>query len=419
MGVNSGSIAKSMSRSQEFRAGFVAGSRAQLAALRARVKKKPAQEIPLPEVAAMNPRQLRALPLAVIIALILGLVLIAHYITIIMLALLAAVIFYTLYRWLLRKTHRPGLAATITFGITLLLIIIPLVFTVIITISQINHLIDQLTAVSHNAPLPDSTNRILDWVNNILASLTHGNVQLSAAEVQKAIANVASELASFFLSVLTNSFSGIANFFTQFIIYMFLFTGILINAEALQRVFKAVNPLGDETSMLYLRRAGQMTKGAVGGQFLIAFCQGIAEAAVLYVAGIHYFFFMALILSFLSIIPLGGGILAIPIGIIMILTGQGWQGVFVLAMHFLVIVNIDNILRPRLIPKSIRMNSALMLLAVFGGLGLFGFIGIAIGPIIMILVLTTLQIYVPVAEARHSLTAGTSPSDTRRIKSSS
>jgi predicted PurR-regulated permease PerM len=47
------------------------------------------------------------------------------------------------------------------------------------------------------------------------------------------------------------------------------------------------------------------------------------------------------------------------------------------------------------------MNSALMLLAVFGGLGLFGFLGIAIGPILMILVLTTIQMYVPVAEARH------------------
>jgi predicted PurR-regulated permease PerM len=43
-----------------------------------------------------------------------------------------------------------------------------------------------------------------------------------------------------------------------------------------------------------------------------------------------------------------------------------------------------------------------MLLAVFGGLGLFGFIGIAIGPIIMILVLTTIQIYLPVAEASHA-----------------
>jgi predicted PurR-regulated permease PerM len=393
-----------MGRSAEFREGFMAGSRSHLAALRARIGHKSGREVPLPvpDASMMNAQQRRVLPFAVIAALVLGLILIAHYVTIILLAFLAAVIFYPLYKRILRKNKRPGTAATLTFIITLLLIIIPLVFTVIITFGQLKQIIDQLTAVSHSVPLPDSSSQLLDWINNFLGSLTHGSVQITAQDMQDAVASVALALASFFLTVLSNSFSGIANFVTQFILYMFLFTGILTHADSLQRVFKAINPLGNETSTLYLRRAGQMAKGAVGGQFLIAFCQGFAEAAVLYIAGLHYFFFFALVLSFLSIIPLGGGILAIPIGIIMILTGDVWQGVFVLGMHFTVIVNIDNVLRPRLVPKSIRMNSALMLLAVFGGLGLFGFIGIAIGPIIMILVLTTIQIYLPVAEASHA-----------------
>jgi predicted PurR-regulated permease PerM len=126
----------------------------------------------------------------------------------------------------------------------------------------------------------------------------------------------------------------------------------------------------------------------------------VVEAFILHLAGLGYFFFFAMILTILSVVPLGGGVVAIPIGIILLLTGNIWQGLLVLLGHFVVITNIDNVLRPQLIPKSIRINSALMMLAVFGGLALFGFLGIAIGPIIMVLVVSTLQIYLPLAESR-------------------
>lgn len=154
-----------------------------------------------------------------------------------------------------------------------------------------------------------------------------------------------------------------------------------------------------------------MARGVVGGQFVIAAAQGVVEAGILYLAGVEYFFFFALILTFLSVIPLGGGILTIPIGIIMLLTGNIWQGLIILLGHFLIITNIDNVLRPRLIPKSIRINSALMLLSVFGGLALFGFLGIFVGPIIMILVLSTLEVFLPLA--REYATSPTTESEAR------
>jgi predicted PurR-regulated permease PerM len=102
---------------------------------------------------------------------------------------------------------------------------------------------------------------------------------------------------------------------------------------------------------------------------------------------------MALILSLLSIIPLGGGIVTVPIGLILALTGNFWGGIFVLASHFLIVTNIDNLLRPILVPKEARLNSALTMLSVFSGIALFGFLGIVIGPVLMILIVTTINVY--------------------------
>jgi predicted PurR-regulated permease PerM len=70
--------------------------------------------------------------------------------------------------------------------------------------------------------------------------------------------------------------------------------------------------------------------------------------------------------------------------------------VFVVAFHIIVVTSIDNVLRPFLVPKSAHLNPALMLLAVFAGLGMFGFWGIVLGPVLMIIIVTTISVYLAV-----------------------
>ena len=95
-------------------------------------------------------------------------------------------------------------------------------------------------------------------------------------------------------------------------------------------------------------------------------------------------------------IPLGGGILSIPVGIGMMLFGNMFGGIFVIAFHLFVVTNIDNVLRPILVPRQARLDSALMLLAVFAGIAMWGFWGIVIGPVVMIVVVTTVSVYLAV-----------------------
>ncbi len=64
--------------------------------------------------------------------------------------------------------------------------------------------------------------------------------------------------------------------------------------------------------------------------------------------------------------------------------------------HILAITNIDNVLRPILVPKEARLDPALMLLSVFSGIAMFGFFGIILGPVLMILIVTTIAVYLDV-----------------------
>jgi predicted PurR-regulated permease PerM len=160
---------------------------------------------------------------------------------------------------------------------------------------------------------------------------------------------------------------------------------------------RQLNPLGEEVTDLYLQKMGAMVRGTVRGQFVIALTQGVAGAASIYIAGFHEGFFMfAIVLTALSVIPLGGGIITIPFGIGMILFGNVIGGLFVVVFHLVAVTNIDNFLRPILVPREARLDPALMLLAVFAGIAMFGFWGIVIGPVLMIVIVTTISVYLAV-----------------------
>jgi predicted PurR-regulated permease PerM len=130
------------------------------------------------------------------------------------------------------------------------------------------------------------------------------------------------------------------------------------------------------------------------GTFIIAIVQGLVMGAVLWIAGVPYTLFLTMISIVLSLVPLIGiSLVAWPVGIFLIVTGNLWQGVFVIAAFLLIVSTIDNILRPQLIPKGAQLNPALVILSVIGGLRVMGIIGAIYGPVVMILLVTSIDVY--------------------------
>lgn len=340
----------------------------------------------------------RPLTIALIIALVFGAYFLRHYFSLIVLAAIVAYTFNPVYKKFAKKFKNPGSAASLTLLVSFLALLLPLILVAILSGVQVKNLIDSFTA--SNVDLGKIGTDTLDWVNSSLLSHIPGAHQISITDLQEYISKGVNAVAHWFLGVLSSSVSGVAGFFTAAILYIYIFLNLLTQQGELVTIFKRLNPLGSKKSDVYLHRMGAMTSAMVRGQFIIAICQGLASAIFLYIAGLHsVFFFMLVILTLLSIIPLGAGIVTIPIGIVLILTGDIWQGVLVLLGHFLVVTNIDNILRPKLVPKHVRLNPALTLLSVFAGIAMFGFLGIIIGPVVMILITTTVEMYLDANES--------------------
>jgi predicted PurR-regulated permease PerM len=340
--------------------------------------------------------QKRALAVVTIASLLFAAYFLRNYFVLIVVAAVGAYLFTPLFNWFGRRLG-GGLAATCTLLSALLVVIAPVGLLVVLAIVQISRMVTHVAGWVQRTNLSDLGSTTLQAVNQLLARVPFLHVTVTAESLRKTEATVAQKAGDWTLHFLQDTAGSLFGAVTSAIIFLYVFVALLTNREKLLALIRQLNPLGDEVTDLYLRKMGSMVRGTVNGQFVIALCQGVAGAASVYVAGFHHgFFIFAILLTALSIIPLGGGIVTIPFGIGMIFYGNIIGGVFVVAWHLLVVTNLDNFLRPILVPRDARLNPALMLLAVFAGIAMFGPWGIVIGPVLMIVIVTTIDVYLAV-----------------------
>jgi predicted PurR-regulated permease PerM len=340
--------------------------------------------------------QKRAVAIFTLIALLFGAYFLRNYFVLIVVAAVGAYLFTPLFNWF-NKRLGTGLSATCTLLSALAIVIVPVGLLVVLAFVQISRMVDSITGWVKTTDLSGLGDKVLHVLNDLLARVPFVHTTITAETLRKAMVTVGRNAGEWLLHFLQGAVGGIAGAVTGAIIFLYVFVALLVNREKVRTLISQLNPLGDEVTELYLKKAGAMVRGTVTGQFVIALCQGIAGAASIYVAGFHHgFFIFAILLTVLSIIPLGGGIVTIPFGIGMIFYGNIAGGAFVILWHLVVVTNIDNFLRPFLVPRDARLNPALMLLSVFAGIAMFGAWGIVIGPVLMILIVTTVDVYLAV-----------------------
>lgn len=337
--------------------------------------------------------QRRALAVATVIAIAFGAYFLRGYFILIVVAAVAAYLFSPLYARLNRRMG-SGLSVTLTLLAAFAAVIVPLSLFVALAVVQITTMVERVAEWVARTDLSALGDRALQFVNDLLRRVPYIDTTVTPESLRSSMARVAQEAGQWLLGLLQGAAGGLFGGITAAILFVYVFVSLLTNRDRVVAMLRQLNPLGEDITDVYMAKMGAMVKGTVMGQFVIAVCQGVAGAASIYLAGFHQgFFLFAVLLSALSVIPLGSGIVTIPFGIGMILFGNVFGGVFVVLFHLIVVTNIDNFLRPILVPREARLDAALMLLAVFAGISMFGAWGIVIGPVLMIVIVTTISVY--------------------------
>jgi predicted PurR-regulated permease PerM len=137
-----------------------------------------------------------------------------------------------------------------------------------------------------------------------------------------------------------------------------------------------------------------MVKAIVFGVFLTAIAQGLVGGVGFAISGISNPIFWGTAIAVASFIPVvGTGLVWVPAAIILVIFGNYWAALFLAIWGFLVIGTVDNFLRPYLIGGKAKTHPLLTFFVILGGLFTMGLIGIVVGPVVLMFVMSLLHIY--------------------------
>lgn len=287
------------------------------------------------------------------------------YLTPILGAIILSYLLMPLYDKLKNKTQKPILSAALVLLGLFLVILIPLSTTAGIMLSQLNSInVEDTKFIKYE----ESLSNLLGKEISITESLENVEKWIKS-EAGKILPKVVSLTSNFLLST-----------FIMFFIMFYL----LIERKAFIKEFLSFSPFSKKHSNKLLKESGNVVRAVMIGQVLTAIVQGFLGMVSFIIVGLNGAIFWGIIMMILSIIPMiGAFIIWVPAGLFLLLEGFIWQGIFVLVWGAVIVSQIDNFIRPKLVNKFANIHPLETFLGIFMGISAFGFIGIIIGPLVI------------------------------------
>ncbi len=299
------------------------------------------------------------------------------------LAAIVVTICYPMHEWVLRKLHNKhkSIAALISVFLVFTIVVIPLVLLGSFLLSEARSVID-IVSSGTQVSLENYMSSFESAIQNIVPGFS-----LDISNNVGRIANfIAANIGSIFASTATTIFL----FFISLIASFYFFR----EGKDFTKYFVQISPLPDEDDEIIIKRLATAIRAVALGTVFIALIQGTLTAIGLSIFGFERAVLWGSIAAIGALIPgIGTTIVFLPAILYLIATGSYLVAVGVAVWGMLAVGIIDNILGPYLMSRGGSMHPFLILLAVLGGIVLFGPIGFILGPVALTLFIVLLELY--------------------------
>jgi len=297
-------------------------------------------------------------------------------------AVIFGILFHGLQRRLVRKfsPNRAALAATL---IVAALIVAPVGLLLSTLARELPQATDYVKQTSQSAP------RQLEPILRVMKSQRLVPVPDDPAEaLAKAKERVVAWLAPRVSAFASDLLATLGNLGMMLFALFF----ILRDGDALAGQLRDRLPFSIEENESLLRETRDLIVASVGAAVAVAAAQGVLGGLAFWIVGLEAPAFWGLVMGFASLLPVVGATLIwIPAGIGLLLSGEVWRGVALLLMGTFGISMADNVLRPLLLTGKTSISGFVVFFGLLGGAAAFGFLGLVIGPIVLVLTARLLE----------------------------
>ena len=302
-------------------------------------------------------------------------------------AAILVIFFQPLHERFLRKLTSKRAALLSTLAVTILLIA-PAILVTSLFVRQalvVSKGVQQTVAAGNESVLA----RKWAWIAQHVPGLDP-NADL-ADMVEQGVQKEAGYLAERLGTVLRN----IATFVFDLFVMIFAMYYFFRDSEQMIYGIRRILPFDEEHREAMIKQTRDLISASVTTSLILAAIQGVIGGLGFFVVHLRASLFWGVAMAFFSLVPVvGSGLIFVPAALWLGFTGHWGRAVLLLVICAGVSALVDNVLRPMLLGGRTELSGLVIFISVVGGVGMFGMLGLVLGPVLVATAAGILAVYV-------------------------
>jgi predicted PurR-regulated permease PerM len=239
-----------------------------------------------------------------------------------------------------------------------------------------------------NAMLSDPSSMIDSIKQGVLKVQERAGITIIS---EKSLSGSLDKVVAFIPTLLNSTLNLISNLITMlFFLYYMLYHG-----RDIEKSLFRIIPLKDENTSILASETKKMVKANALGIPLISIIQGLTATLGYLIFHVKDFALWGFLTGLFAFFPIVGTMIVwVPLVIYMFATGQTGNATALTVYSVIVTGNIDYVSRITIMRKMGNVHPTITVLGVIVGLGLFGFIGLIFGPLLINYIILLVKIYI-------------------------
>ena len=207
---------------------------------------------------------------------------------------------------------------------------------------------------------------------------------------ESSLSDSLNRLSAFIPTLLNNT----ANLLLNLIILLFMLYYMLVHGKEMEKYLNSTLPLKQSNIDVLASETKRIVIASALGIPLISIIQGLTATLGYFIFGVDEFVLWGFITGVFAFFPVVGTmIIWVPLVIYMYASGDTWNATGLFIFSLIITGNVDYLARITLLNKMGHIHPVVTVLGVLVGLGLFGFIGLIFGPLLVNYIILLFRIY--------------------------
>jgi predicted PurR-regulated permease PerM len=302
-------------------------------------------------------------------------------------AAILVIFFYPMHQRF-RKRFSPNMAAVLSTLVVTFLLIVPAIFVTALFIREAFAVSRgmQHTLLVQQAPMLAKS---WAWIAKHVPGLDPN------ADVLDMLAQGVQKEAGFLAERLGTILRNIAAFIFDLFVMIFAMFYFFRDADQIIRGVRSILPFDAEHRETMMMQTRDLISASVTTSLILAAIQGGIGGLGFVLVKLPAPLFWGVAMAFFSLVPVvGSGLIFVPAALWLGFTGHWGRAILLLLICAGVSTIVDNVLRPLLLGGRTELSGLVIFISVIGGVGLFGMLGLVLGPVLVATAAGVLAVYI-------------------------